>query len=594
MKHRVDSITVEGFKGFADPKTLQVEGKHIFVFGPNGSGKSSVIEAIRWCLLGQAGRPEETVRNQFYTEGNCQVTLGLRSENGVYRIRRVLTPGSSKSDSTAFDPQDRPMNPTELLPSLTSLGPGEGTYVIFGGPSQLPSRRRPLESTEISDFGPVIYGYLHLEEVQRLIEALSEAIETQKEAERKLGERIEAARGKIVARLEDTSREIEKLVAAPPWGTSDVPTEADSQERIRRMVTELAKLLERELPPALGAGDYVKWAQNVVQSETPKEGTIRAEIAEHQRSLEQLRQLRTELAEKNSEVQRARAELCRLRGELGRLPGADRLAQRISELLALISGAELRSDIASRSLRYLAENKPSRCPVCGTNVDPRAIAERISEDESASQPHLTEYLGERRQLEDSLRARLELENREDSMNQSLQRSLAEQAKLKESLADLLGRSSAELTCEDVDNAIEDARRRIAELQRPLDSEETFRREWGRKLRDVESELWFHRLRDAQCSLQRRLGTELRDVSRHYEDLVELRGSLEEARSALLGELLSVLRHILPPLSDKMTQVFQHLTHQASFDRIVLDYEVEPDRQRIRLQVRVGTSGLSHK
>ena len=51
MNFRIDSITIEGFKGFANRQTVSVNGKNLFIFGPNGFGKSSIIEAIRWCFL---------------------------------------------------------------------------------------------------------------------------------------------------------------------------------------------------------------------------------------------------------------------------------------------------------------------------------------------------------------------------------------------------------------------------------------------------------------------------------------------------------------------------------------------------------------
>lgn len=53
-KYRLNTVTVEGFGGFTEPQQVKISQKHTFVFGPNGHGKSSVLEAIRWCLFGQA------------------------------------------------------------------------------------------------------------------------------------------------------------------------------------------------------------------------------------------------------------------------------------------------------------------------------------------------------------------------------------------------------------------------------------------------------------------------------------------------------------------------------------------------------------
>ena len=82
MKFRINSIAIEGFKGFTNRQAIQISGKHLFIFGPNGYGKSSITEAIRWCLFGLTGRPDEIVRNQFYAPADCFVELELVDQNG--------------------------------------------------------------------------------------------------------------------------------------------------------------------------------------------------------------------------------------------------------------------------------------------------------------------------------------------------------------------------------------------------------------------------------------------------------------------------------------------------------------------------------
>ncbi|HWD24456.1 MAG TPA: chromosome segregation protein SMC [Acidimicrobiales bacterium] len=47
------SLTMKGFKSFADPTTLDFEPGVTVVVGPNGSGKSNVVDAIAWVLGAQ-------------------------------------------------------------------------------------------------------------------------------------------------------------------------------------------------------------------------------------------------------------------------------------------------------------------------------------------------------------------------------------------------------------------------------------------------------------------------------------------------------------------------------------------------------------
>src|SRR5438270_13840850 len=99
-RYRVNTVAVEGFSGFTDAQQIRISQKHAFVFGPNGRGKSSVLEAIRWCLFGQAQRPEAEVRNTYYRRGECAVTLDLVATSGSLTLRRKLRPGVGRSDLT--------------------------------------------------------------------------------------------------------------------------------------------------------------------------------------------------------------------------------------------------------------------------------------------------------------------------------------------------------------------------------------------------------------------------------------------------------------------------------------------------------------
>ena len=48
------TLTLKGFKSFADATTLTLEPGVTVVVGPNGSGKSNVVDAIAWVLGAQA------------------------------------------------------------------------------------------------------------------------------------------------------------------------------------------------------------------------------------------------------------------------------------------------------------------------------------------------------------------------------------------------------------------------------------------------------------------------------------------------------------------------------------------------------------
>ncbi|CAA9560505.1 MAG: Chromosome partition protein smc, partial [uncultured Truepera sp.] len=49
---RLASLTLQGFKSFADRTTLEFTEPVTAIVGPNGSGKSNLIDALRWAAGG--------------------------------------------------------------------------------------------------------------------------------------------------------------------------------------------------------------------------------------------------------------------------------------------------------------------------------------------------------------------------------------------------------------------------------------------------------------------------------------------------------------------------------------------------------------
>ena len=82
----VQSIDIEGFKGFAGLTTIDFRGRHIFLLGRNGNGKSSIVEAVRWGLFGSAFRPDEVIKNSHYA-GDCRVVVHLMRDGDPWTLR---------------------------------------------------------------------------------------------------------------------------------------------------------------------------------------------------------------------------------------------------------------------------------------------------------------------------------------------------------------------------------------------------------------------------------------------------------------------------------------------------------------------------
>ena len=89
------SLTLKGFKSFADTTVMHLEPGVTVVVGPNGSGKSNVVDAIAWVLGAQAPK---SVRSQKMDDvifagtdkraalGRAEVSLTLDNSSGLLPV----------------------------------------------------------------------------------------------------------------------------------------------------------------------------------------------------------------------------------------------------------------------------------------------------------------------------------------------------------------------------------------------------------------------------------------------------------------------------------------------------------------------------
>ena len=107
------SLTLKGFKSFADTTSLDLEPGVTVVVGPNGSGKSNVVDAIAWVLGAQA---PSAVRSQKMDDvifagtakraalGRAEVTLTIDNSAGLLPIEFTevtITPHAVPERATA-------------------------------------------------------------------------------------------------------------------------------------------------------------------------------------------------------------------------------------------------------------------------------------------------------------------------------------------------------------------------------------------------------------------------------------------------------------------------------------------------------------
>jgi chromosome segregation protein len=138
------SLTLKGFKSFAQPTTFQFEQGVTCVVGPNGSGKSNVVDALAWVMGEQGaktlrgGKMEDVIFAGTSTRGplgRAEVTLTIDNADGALpidytevAIRRTLFRNGG-SEYAINGTSCRLLDVQELL---SDSGLGREMHVIVG------------------------------------------------------------------------------------------------------------------------------------------------------------------------------------------------------------------------------------------------------------------------------------------------------------------------------------------------------------------------------------------------------------------------------------------------------------------------------
>ena len=137
------SLTLKGFKSFAETTTLVFEPGITVVVGPNGSGKSNVVDAVAWVLGAQGPRTVRSTRMEDVifagtanraALGRAEVSLTIDNSAGLLpidfaevTITRTLFRASGESEYAINDVPCRLLDIQELL---SDSGVGRTQHVI--------------------------------------------------------------------------------------------------------------------------------------------------------------------------------------------------------------------------------------------------------------------------------------------------------------------------------------------------------------------------------------------------------------------------------------------------------------------------------
>ena len=196
------SLTLRGFKSFADKTVLEFEPGVMVVVGPNGSGKSNLVDAVAWVLGAQGPR---TLRGGKMDD---VIFAGTADRPALGRAEVSLTIDNSANLL--------PIEFSEVTITRTLFRNGDSEYAINGAPCRLLDIQELLSDSGIGRQQHVIVGQGQLDSIlnsrpedrRAVIEEAAGILKYRKRRE-KAERRLEATEGNLL-RLNDLLREVRR------------------------------------------------------------------------------------------------------------------------------------------------------------------------------------------------------------------------------------------------------------------------------------------------------------------------------------------------------------------------------------------------
>ncbi|MBW3561934.1 MAG: AAA family ATPase, partial [Actinobacteria bacterium] len=155
------SLSIRGFKSFADRTTLEFEPGVTVIVGPNGSGKSNVVDALAWVLgtrsakLLRGGELADVIFAGSPTRpalGSAKVEITIDNSRGQLGADAIGTSGSAQGFS-------------EVRISREIFTTGESIYAINGQECRLLDIQELLSDTGLGRELHTVVGQGQLDDI---------------------------------------------------------------------------------------------------------------------------------------------------------------------------------------------------------------------------------------------------------------------------------------------------------------------------------------------------------------------------------------------------------------------------------------------
>lgn len=336
------SLTLKGFKSFAQPTTFAFEPGITCVIGPNGSGKSNVVDALAW-VMGEQGA--KTLRGATMED---VIFAGTSSRGPLGRAEVSLT--IDNTDGAL------PIDYSEVTISRTLFRNGGSEYALNGESCRLYDLQELLSDSGLGREMHVIVGQGQLDAIlhatpetrRSFIEEAAGIVKYRRRKE-KTHRKLEAMQGNLT-RLSDVVGEIRRQLK-PLGRQAEVAKHAQTVAAVVRDAR--ARLFADEVLTVRSAYEaYLK---------SEKEQHLERVILQEKREHNQAVRARIEQAQRNDAVDSARRVAYELESVQERLRGLYTLANQRLVLLGKQNVTVVRETTVTTEMVEHARTEVENC-----------------------------------------------------------------------------------------------------------------------------------------------------------------------------------------------------------------------------------------
>ena len=304
---RFDSLSLVGFKSFADKVQVSFDERITAIVGPNGCGKSNLFDALSWVLGAQNAREMRGSKMEDFIFGGS----GKRKQSGMAQASL----GVSLNETHSFDLQGKTLRDDRLEICRKLYRSGESTYLVNGRRCRLKDIHKILEQLglDYASYALIAQGkidaFMTAKPLERRAVIEEAARITGYKARRRRAElKLEMAQQNVL-RINDIVVEAERLLqslkrqAAKARRYRNLKEEFRSLQKIRFVLQ--AEGLQEELLEARRQLAQLSRACDRVEEE------LQTALGEHKRRKELRNRLESELSSLNEQSSKLLLEIDR-------------------------------------------------------------------------------------------------------------------------------------------------------------------------------------------------------------------------------------------------------------------------------------------